>query len=162
MQRKHKICPSGDNTRHRQYLCPPLPIYQVTVAHAELWIFASFLINQSEQICKWGIKYADSVTTDHVGSTCAHCYHIPSFVTVAASPCRTLDICLFFITNQNRYTQMRYLYAHSVTTNHIPSFMKISHRILIREAKVYLFGWRAIDIHPYILTITYYLQQKSK
>ena len=43
----------------------------VTVAYTKLWIFASLFISQSEQICKWGIKYAYSVMTDHVGSTCA-------------------------------------------------------------------------------------------
>ena len=47
----------------------------INVAHTELWIF-DFFISQSEQICKWGIKYVHSVTTDHVGSTCVpHCPH---------------------------------------------------------------------------------------
>ena len=46
----------------------------VTVAHTELWIFTFFIISQSEQICKWGIKYTHSVTTDNVGSTCVHHY----------------------------------------------------------------------------------------
>ena len=41
-------------------------------AHTEFWIFALYFISQSEQICKWGIKYANSVTKDHLGSTCAH------------------------------------------------------------------------------------------
>ena len=36
--------------------------------HRELWIF-DFFISQSEQICKWGIKYVHSVTTDHMGGT---------------------------------------------------------------------------------------------
>ena len=40
----------------------------------ELWIFDFFVISQSEQICKWGIKYAHSVTTDHIGSTCVPHY----------------------------------------------------------------------------------------
>ena len=40
----------------------------------ELWIFAFFVICQSEQICNWGIKYAHSVMTDHMGSTCVHHY----------------------------------------------------------------------------------------
>ena len=34
----------------------------------DIWFF---VISQSEQICKWGMKYAHSVTTDHMGSTCA-------------------------------------------------------------------------------------------
>ena len=54
----------------------------INVTHTELWIFdfffVLFVISQSEQICKWGIKYAHSVTTDHVGSTCAPTTHIPS------------------------------------------------------------------------------------
>ena len=45
-----------------------------TVAHAVLWIFAISVISQSEQICKWDIQYAHSVTTDPVGNTCAHHY----------------------------------------------------------------------------------------
>ena len=32
------------------------------------------------KICKWGIKYAHSVTTDHVGSTCAPYYPHIKFV----------------------------------------------------------------------------------
>ena len=44
------------------------------ITHTELWIFDFFVISQSEQICKWGIKYALLVTTDHVGSTCAPQY----------------------------------------------------------------------------------------
>ena len=43
----------------------------INVAHTELWIFDIFVISQSEQICKWGIKYAHTVTTDHMGCTCA-------------------------------------------------------------------------------------------
>ena len=43
----------------------------INVAHTKLWIFDFFVISQSEQTCKWGIKYAHSVTKDHVGSTCA-------------------------------------------------------------------------------------------
>ena len=38
------------------------------------WIFDCLVISQLEQICKWGIKYAHSVITDHVGSTCTPHY----------------------------------------------------------------------------------------
>ena len=49
----------------------------INVAHTELWIFDIFVISKSEQICKWGITYVHSVTTDHMGSTCApHYPHI--------------------------------------------------------------------------------------
>ena len=54
----------------------------INVAHTELWIFVCFVISQSEQICKWGIKYAHSVTTDHVGSTCAPTSHISSLMKI--------------------------------------------------------------------------------
>ena len=37
----------------------------------DMWFF---VISQSEQIWKWGIKYAHLVTTDHMGSTCAPYY----------------------------------------------------------------------------------------
>ena len=53
-----------------------------------------FCYSQSEQICKWGIKYAHSVTTDNVVSTCAH--HYPHTKIHHCSPYRTLDICFFF------------------------------------------------------------------
>ena len=43
----------------------------INVVHTELWKFYFFDISQSEQICKWGIRYVYLVTTDHVGSTCA-------------------------------------------------------------------------------------------
>ena len=39
-----------------------------------LWIFDFLVISQSQQICKWGLKYAHLVMTDHVGSTCAPYY----------------------------------------------------------------------------------------
>ena len=54
----------------------------INVAHTELWIFDFFVISQSEQICKWGIKYAHSVTTDHMGSTYAPTTHIPSLTKI--------------------------------------------------------------------------------
>ena len=65
----------------------------INVAHTELWIFDFFVISQSEQICKWGIKYVHSVMTDHMGSTCAH--HYPHTKFHQCSPYRTLDIWLF-------------------------------------------------------------------
>ena len=48
----------------------------VTVAHIELWIFAFFVIshNRNKKKSKWAIQYAYSVTTDHVGNTCAYHY----------------------------------------------------------------------------------------
>ena len=36
----------------------------INVAHTELWIFDVLVISQSEQMWKWGIEYAHSVTTD--------------------------------------------------------------------------------------------------
>ena len=52
-----------------------------------------FFISQSEQICKWGIKYAHLVTKNHMGSTCAH--HYPHTKFHQCSPYRSLDIWLF-------------------------------------------------------------------
>ena len=54
----------------------------INAAHTELWIFAFFVISQSEQICKWGVKYAHSMTTDHVGSTCIPHYPHTKFDTI--------------------------------------------------------------------------------
>ena len=54
----------------------------INVVHTEFWIFDFFVISQSEQTCKWGIKYAHSVTTNHMGSTCAPTTHIPSFMKI--------------------------------------------------------------------------------
>ena len=45
----------------------------------------ALVISQSEQICKWGIKYAHLVTTDLVGNTCAPTTHIPSLTKIG--PC---------------------------------------------------------------------------
>ena len=74
----------------------------INVAHAELWIFDFVVISQSEQICKWGIKYAHLVTTDDMGSTCAH--HYPHTKFQQCSPYRTLNFWLFLLlANQNRY-----------------------------------------------------------
>ena len=39
----------------------------INVAHTELKIFDFFVISQSEQICKRGIKYTHSAMTDHMG-----------------------------------------------------------------------------------------------
>ena len=57
-------------------------------------------LSQSEQICKWGIKFAHWVTTDHLGSTSAHHYpHTKYFVTVA----HTEYLPLLLSANKNRY-----------------------------------------------------------
>ena len=70
------------------FVVVPVPITThipsfINVAHTELWIFDFFVISQSEQICKWGIKYAHSVMTDHVGSICAPTTHIPSLTKIS-------------------------------------------------------------------------------
>ena len=113
-----------------------IPSY-INVAHTELWIFDFFfVISQSEQICKWSIKYAHLVTTDHMGSTCAH--HYPHTKFHQCSPYRTLDIWLFLLlANQNRYAnevfnmciwwqQITWLVLVPITT-HIPSFINVGH-----------------------------------
>ena len=46
----------------------PLPQQVSAVSNELTWL------NQSEQICKWGNKYANSVTTDHVDSTWVNHY----------------------------------------------------------------------------------------
>ena len=110
------ICKWGINMRFRWRQTTWVVLVSITtnipsfidVAHTKLWIFDFFVISQSEQICKWGIKYAHSVTTDHVSSTCG-------------------------------------------PTTHIPSFTKIGHCVLIREAKVYLWcDEKPTSIHLYI------------
>ena len=55
----------------------------INVAHRELWIFDFFVISQSEQICKWGTKYAHPVMTDHVGITCVPTTRIPSLTKIS-------------------------------------------------------------------------------
>ena len=82
-----------------------------------IWLF--FVISQSEQICKWGIKYAHSVTTDHKGSSCAH--HYPHNKFHRCSPYRTLDICLFVISQSEQICKWGIKYAHLVTTDHVGS-----------------------------------------
>ena len=117
-----------------------------------------FVISQSEQICKWGIKYAYLMTKDHMGSTCAHHYHIQSFINVAHTE---LWIFYFFVISQSeQICKWRIKYVHSVTaahvcstcapTTHIPSLTKISHCILIRERRFTFWCWRETYICTYI------------
>ena len=74
----------------------------IKVVHTKLWIFDFFVISQSEQICKCGIKYVHLVPTGHMGSTSAH--HYPHTKFHQCSPYRTLHIWLFLLlANQNRY-----------------------------------------------------------
>ena len=65
----------------------------VTVAQIKLWIFAFFVISQSEQICKGGIKYVHWVMTDLVGNIYA--YHYPHIKFRHCCPYKTPDICIF-------------------------------------------------------------------
>ena len=60
-----------------------------------------FVISQLEQICKWGIKYEHLVTTDHVGSTCAH--HYPHTKFHQRSPYRIWISDFFVSQKRNRY-----------------------------------------------------------
>ena len=99
-----------------------------------------FVISQLEQICKWGVKYAHLVMTDHMGSTCAHHYQHTMFH--QCSPYRTLDIWFFFLllANQNRHakevlnvhiwwwqTTWVVLWLLVPITTHIPSFINVAH-----------------------------------
>ena len=96
----------------------------------------AFFISQSEHICKWGIKYANLVTTDHIDSTCVH--HYPHTKFHHCTPYRTLDIWLFLLlANQNRHAnevsnmhiqwrQTMWVVLVPITT-HIPSFINVAH-----------------------------------
>ena len=88
----------------------------ITVAHILLWIFDFLVISQSEQICKWDIKYVHLLTTDHMGNICAYHYQHTKFH--HCLPYRTLDTCIcLLLANQNM--QMRYLICASTTTEHM-------------------------------------------
>ena len=89
----------------------------ITVAHTKFWIFAFLVISQSEQICKWGIKYAYLVMIDHVGSTCVH--HYPHNMFHQCSPYRTLDIWLFVINQSEQICKWGIKYVHLVMTDHV-------------------------------------------
>ena len=91
----------------------------INVVHTELSIFDLFVISQSEQICKWGIKYVHSVTTDHMGSTPAQ--HYPHTKFHQCSPYRTLDIWLFVISQSEQICKWGIKNVHSVTTDHMGS-----------------------------------------
>ena len=58
----------------------------------DIWFF--FVISLSEQICKWGIKYAHLVTTHYMGSVYAH--HYPHTKLHQCTPYKTPDIYLIF------------------------------------------------------------------
>ena len=93
-------------------------------------------MSQLDHIWKWGIKYAHLVTTDHMSSTCAHCYLHTKFH--QCSLYRTLDIWLFLLlANQNRYAnealnmciqwrQTTWVVLVPITT-HIPNFINVAH-----------------------------------
>ena len=142
----------------------------VNAAHTELWIFDYFVISQSEQICKWGIKYVHLVTTDHMGSTCAH--HYPHTKIVSHTELWIFDILL--LANQNRYANevlsmcIRWWQTTWVVlvppTTHIPSLTKIGHCVLIREQRFTFWCWRDLtNLHPSICTyIQTALQMKTK
>ena len=143
----------------------------INVAHTELWIFFFFVISQSEQICKWGIKCAHSLTTDHMGSTCAH--HYPHTKFHQCSPYRTPDIWLFLLlANQNKYANevlnmcIRWRQTAWVVlvppTTHIPSLTKISHCVLIRERRFTFWCWRDLNISTYIHTSVHPYRQRYK
>ena len=133
----------------------------MNVAHTELWIFDFFVISQSEQICKWGIKTVYLVMTCYMGSTCAH--HYPHTKFHQCSPYRTLDIWLFLLLpNQNRYAnevlnmrirwrQTMWVILEPITT-HIPSLMKFGHCVLIRERRFTFWCWRETYISTSIHT----------
>ena len=81
----------------------------IAVAHSKLWIFTFLVISQSEQICKWGIKYAHWVTTDHMGSTCAHHYPYTSYINVAHTELWIFD---FFVIRQSEKNANEVLNMH--------------------------------------------------
>ena len=157
-------------------MCPSLPTYHcINVAHTELWIFDFFVISQSEQICKWGIKYAHSVTTDHMGSSCTN--HYPHTKFHQCSPYRTLDVWLLLLANQNRYAnevlnmpiwwQKTTWVVLVPPTTHIPRLTKIGHCVLIREWRFTFWCWRDLTsvhtyIHQYIHPIQTAWQMKIK
>ena len=85
----------------------------ISVAHTKLWILDFFVISQSEQIWKWGIKYAHSATTDPMGSTCAH--HYPHTKFHQCRPYRNL------VSQSEQICKWGIKYAHSVTKDHMGS-----------------------------------------
>ena len=134
----------------------------INVAQTELWIFDFFVISQSEQICKWGIKYAHSVTIDHIGRTCAHTTTIPSFINVAHTELLIFDF--FVISQSEQICKWGIRYAHSVTKDHVGStcaphyphtkFDKNCYCVLIRERRFTFWCWRDLtsvhtSVHPY-------------
>ena len=88
----------------------------VTVTHIELWIYAFVVISQSEQICKWRIKYAYLVMTDNVGSTSAHYYPHTKF-----RHCSSYRIAFFVISQSEQICKWGIKYTHTVTTDHMGS-----------------------------------------
>ena len=89
----------------------------INVTHTELGIFDFFVISQSDQICKWGTKYAHLVMTDNMSSICAH--HYPHTKFHQCSPYKTLDIWLFVISRSEQIGKWGIKYANSVTADHM-------------------------------------------
>ena len=113
--------------------------------------FAIVVISHSEQICKLDIKYALSLITDHVGSTCAH--HYPHTKFHHCGTYRALDSCFFLSSaNQNRYAnevlnmciwwwQTMWVVLVPITT-HIPSFINDS----VAHTKLWIFNFFVITL----------------
>ena len=128
-----------------------------------------FDISQLEQICKWGIKYAHLVTTDHTGSTCAN--HYPHTKFHQCRPYRTLDIWFFVISQSEQICKWGIKYAHSVTIDHLGSscaphypHTKFDENQSLRShnrAKVYLLMLTR-TLHPYIHTSVHTYKQRDK
>ena len=90
----------------------------VTVAHTELWIFA-FVISQSEQICKRGIKYIHLVMRDHIGSTSAH--HYPHAKFRHCSHTELWILAISVISQSEQICKSGIWYVHLVLTDHVGS-----------------------------------------
>ena len=145
------ICAFGDDRPHGYSTCahhhdhyPHTRFHKCSPYRTlEIWFFV--VISQSEQICKWGIKYAHLVATDQTGSTCGHHYphtkfhkcitHTELWIFVCLVFC--LFVCFLLLANQNRYAnevlnmhiwwrQTTRVVLVAITTL-IPSFINVAH-----------------------------------
>ena len=94
-------------------------------------------------------------------STCAH--HYPHTKFCHCTSYRTLDICLFCISQSEQIWKWGIKYVHSVTTVHVcntcaplplPTYQVLPKSVIVfsLEKQRYLFCWQATYIHPHIHT----------
>ena len=109
----------------------------------DIWLF---VISQSEQICKWGLKYAHSVTIDHMGSACAPPLptHQVWWVFCGNWSLRShlrAKVYLLMLTRSNQHPSI-HLYIHIQTALQMKTKWSFQHSWATHKNQKFLLKWR--------------------